>query len=265
MLCFPQLSTGSMAQYPASRRRIRRSVVNVTPGGARVAWTDPAVASVQWELPLAGLTAAEMAAIEGLFEASKGRETKFLFLDPLDNLLGWSEDLGATVWTADPMLTRTPGRTDPFGTTRATRLVNAGQATQRLTQMLNAPSWFHYCFSLRVRSDSVGTARLVFEAGGTTVPRTVQTGPEWRDAWLSAKGSGTQETVTVGLEFDPGASADVFGLQLEAQIAASPYKKTAGRGGLYPASRFCDDRIRSKAEGVNWFSTTVRITSREEA
>ncbi len=265
MLCFPQLSTGGLAQYPASRRRRRRSVVNVTPDGTRIAWADSAAKSVLWELDLIGLTAAEMGAVEELFETCEGRATDFLFLDPLDNLLGWSEDLQAAIWAAGPMLTRMAGRPDPLGTTRATRLVNTGQAAQRLTQTLSAPSWFQYCFSLRLRSDSAGTARLVLEAGGVTEVRAVLTGSSWAEAWLSTNTGGTGEIVTVGLELDAGSAVDVFGLQLEAQMGPSPYKRTTGRGGVYPNSRFHGDLVRSTAEGVDWFSAAVRITSREES
>lgn len=263
MLCFPQLSTGSAAQYPIVRRRRTRSIVNETPGGGRVTFADTTAESLEWELALSGLTTQEWTAIEDLFQACGGRGSDFLLLDPLDNLLGWSEDLEAAAWAAGPMLERTAGRPDPLGSTRATRLVNTGQAPQRLTQILGAPSGFQYCLSVRIRSAVAGVAKLVLATTGGEELRVVETGPEWSEVWLPAKLGGTEETITGGVELAPGASVDVFGMQLEAQAGPSAYKKTAGRGGVYAFARFSEDLLRSKAEGTDWHSAVIRITSRE--
>jgi hypothetical protein len=264
MLCFPQLSNGSAAQYPIVRRRRTRSLVNETPGGGRVTFPDTAAESLDWEMALSGLTTQEWTAIEDLFEACGGRGSDFLFLDPLDNLLGWSEDLEAAAWAAGPMLERTAGRPDPLGTTRATRLVNAGQAPQRLTQTLSAPGGFQYCLSVRIRSAVPGVAKLVLATAGGEELRIVETGPEWREVWTTAKLGGTGETITGGVELAPGASVDVFGMQLEAQTGPSAYKKTAGRGGVYPLARFSEDLLRSRTEGIDSHSTVIRITGRRE-
>ena len=264
MVCFPQLLTGGVAQYPLVRRRRRRSIVNETLGGGRVTWPDVAAESLEWELPLAGLTESEREAIEELFEACGGRAEDFVFLDPLDNLLGWSEDLEADAWTVGPMLECTAGMPDPFGTTGATKLVNTAQAPQRLSQTLGAPGWFNYCFSVRVRSANTGSVKLVVTSEGREQYRVVTTGTDWREAWLPAKLGGANETIACGIELAPGASVDVFGFQLEAQIGPSTYKRTAGRGGVYPAARFIDDLLRLKTDGADWHSTTIRITSRRE-
>lgn len=264
MLCFPQLSTGGMSQFPITRRRKLRSVVNETAGGERFTWLDAAAETLEWELTLAGLTTTEWGAIEALFESCGGRAADFLFLDPLDNLLGWSEDLNAAIWTADPLLARTSGRTDPLGTARATQIVNAGQSLQRISQTLNAPSWFHYCLGMKVRSETPDSIKLALAAAGQEETRVVGTGPEWREVWLNAQPGGTAETIRVSMELAPGAAVDVFGLQLEAQRSPSAYMKTAGRGGVYPATRFSSDALRCKTDGVDWHSAVVGLTSRRE-
>ncbi|MDP2996229.1 MAG: hypothetical protein Q8N47_01995, partial [Bryobacterales bacterium] len=246
------------------RRRRTRSIVNETPGGGRVTFSDSAAESLEWELALTGLTSQEWAPIEDLFEACGGRASDFVFLDPLDNLLGWSEDLAAAGWAAGPMLERTAGRPNPLGTARATRLVNTGQAPQRLTQTLSAPGGFQYCLSARIRSAVPGVAKLVLATTGGEDLRIVETGPVWREVWMTAKLGGTGETITGGVELAPGASVDVFGMQLEAQTGPSAYKKTAGRGGVYPFARFSEDLLRAKTEGIDSHSTVIRITSRRE-
>lgn len=253
MLCFPQLSTGNLAQYPVVRRRRTRSVVNESPGGGRLAWADANAERVEWELPLSGLTATEWFAIESLYEACGGRLRSFVFLDPVENLLGWSEDLRAAIWTVDPMLSIDAGR-----------LVNAGQAAQGLRQTLAAPSWFQYCLSLQVRSESRSPVRLFVRSAEREAAATVETGPEWRPVWLEARPGETAEAVTCGLELAPGAAVEVSGLQLEAQSSPSAYNSTAARGGVYPACRFANDTLRSTAEGVDQYSALVRITSCRE-
>jgi hypothetical protein len=262
MLCFPQLSTGNTAQYPIVRRRRKRSIVNETPGGGRITWADTAAETMEWELTPIGLTTAEWSAIENLFEACGGSASDFLFLDPLDNLIGWSEDLMATAWTCGPMLERTVGRPDPLGTARATRLVNTGQAPQRLTQTLSAPGGHQYCLSARVKGANPGLVKLVLAAPGREGSRTVASGADWSEAWLSAALGGTGETMACGVELAPGASVELFGPQLEAQTGPSAYKRTPGRGGVYPSARFLDGLLRCRTDGIESHSTTVRITSR---
>jgi hypothetical protein len=256
------MSTGSTAQYPIVRRRRKRSVVNETPGGGRITWADTAAETMEWELTLSGLTTAEWDAIEDLFEACGGRASDFLFLDPLDNLIGWSEDLTAPAWTCGPMIERTAGRPDPLGTARATRLVNTGQAPQRLTQTLSAPGGRQYCLSARVKGAYPGLVKLVLAAPGWEETRTVEIGPDWSEAWLAAAAGGTGETITCGIELAVGATVEIFGPQLEAQTGPSAYKRTPGRGGVYPSARFLDGLLRCRTDGIESHSTTVRITSR---
>jgi hypothetical protein len=141
--------------------------------------------------------------------------------------------------------------------------VNTGQAPQRLSQTLSAPGGLQYCLSVRIRSAVAGVAKLALATAGGEELRIVETGPAWREVWMTGKLGGTGETITGGVELAPGASVDVFGMQLEAQSGPSAYKKTAGRGGVYAFARFSEDLLRSKAEGADWHSAVIRITSRE--
>jgi hypothetical protein len=104
--------------------------------------------------------------------------------------------------------------------------------------------------------------KLVLAAPGREESLIAATGSEWREAWLSAVPGGTGETITAGIELAPGAAVEIFGLQLEAQTGPSAYKRTAGRGGVYPSARFLDDALRCRTEGIDSHSTIVRITSR---
>ena len=76
--------------------------------------------------------------LESLFEQTAGRRGSFTLLDPVGNLLLQSEAFTTGAWTAGALVQLTPGVADPLGTTRATGLVNTGQAAAGLAQMLNA-------------------------------------------------------------------------------------------------------------------------------
>lgn len=260
MLVFPQLATGVSGQFPLVRREVARTVVNSLGGGATVRYSDPSWASTQWQIAAASLTAEEWSAIETLFDATEGRLRNFVFLDPADNLLAWSEDFSNAVWRKDPMLQATAGVADPLGTARATQLINMGQAAQRVSQQLNAPGWYQYCFSVYARSS--GGPALTMVGGGEL--RTFPVTNTWTRYVLPGRSANTDEMVQFGIELAAGAAVELFGLQVEAQIGASGYKKTVSRSGIYTMARFQDDRLTVTAQGPDDQDTVIRIISANE-
>src|SRR5712692_5969209 len=80
MLCFPQLSTGSIGQYPIQKRRLSRTVVNEAWGGTRLKLADPDASAVEWILDFQTLTDNERDALEQLFVSVEGRWGDFTFL-----------------------------------------------------------------------------------------------------------------------------------------------------------------------------------------
>ena len=161
MLVFPQLSTGAAALYPLRKMSRQRSVVNTLGDGRTDVYADPDAASLAWELQAKGLTAVEWGAIETLFQATSGMWQSFTFLDPVGNLIVESEDFGASAWTSGALIGLVAGATDPFGTTRATHVVNAGQVAESVSQTLNVPANFQYCVSVWARSAGGSGVTLV--------------------------------------------------------------------------------------------------------
>src|SRR5712671_2968302 len=154
MLHYPQLTSGSVCQFPVKRRTTLRTVTNDLPGGDNIRMSDPGAARVRWQLQYLGLTDGERSAIEQLFGAAEGRLTTFTFLDPTDNLLMWSEDYTKSVWSVDPLLQMTAGMLDPFGGNDAMQMTNTAQVVQSAAQNIEAASWFQYCFSVYLRCDT---------------------------------------------------------------------------------------------------------------
>jgi len=263
MLCYPQLESGAIGQFPGRKRLVQRTVVNSLSDGSTWRSGDPAGSRIEWTLTYEDLTDTEMAAITTLFQTCEGRLRTFTFLDPTANLLGWSESLSADAWRKDPLLELTSGIADPLGTNRATRITNTGQAAQRLDQSLAALENLQYCFSLYVRSDYTGEIITYRTRSGTGDRRTFTIGPSWKRLVISSKLDSSSETATFGLELPNGRTMDVFGLQVEAQPGASQYKTNAGRGGVYTEARFIDDSLTVTSQGLNRHSCRVRVTARQ--
>ena len=259
MFYFPQLSSGATGQFPITRQRSARTVVNQSWQGYQVKLADPGSAITDWHLSFAEMSDQELAALEALFQAVEGRLTPFTFLDPTDNLLAWSEQQSQAVWQAGPLLTLTGGVADPMGGTAAYQAGNPTAATLTLQQSINAPAFLDYCLSLYARSDQSTQVWLV--RGSATEAQAI--GPEWTRLTSAGQLQDTADSISFGIALDPGATVDIFGIQVEAQTAASLYKQTAETGGVYPNARFRDDALTITTVGPSRHSCELDIVNVE--
>src|SRR5579872_7404036 len=176
MLYYPQLSTGSACQFPFARRTYARTVSNDLLGGASIRTSDPGAELFRWQLQYSGLTDTEWSSIEQLFLAVEGQLNTFTFLDPADNLILWSEDWTQPQWVFDPLLQLSTGIQDPLAGNGAAQLTNTGQASLSVVQLLNAPSWFQYCYSIYLRSDVPASVDVLATTAGQDLIATVTVG-----------------------------------------------------------------------------------------
>jgi hypothetical protein len=65
--------------------------------------------------------------------------------------------------------------------------------------------------------------------------------------------------VEAAVHIASGATVEMVAMQLEAQVGASGYRKTAERCGVHPEARFLDDRLTWVTHGVNVHSTVLQI------
>jgi hypothetical protein len=251
-----------VAQFPISKRRVTRTVVNEAADGTRVKLADAAAACIEWELEFAGLSDAERGAIADLHAAAEGRLLAFTFLDPTGNLLCWSEKLDESVWERNALLLLAPGSSDPLGGSNATRISNTGAGALAIAQTVNAPGWFEYALSVWARSDSAQQVTLARSTETQTQAASFGIGVEWKRITLAGAFGGTEEAVTFGAELSAGQTVELFGFQAEAQPGASGYKKTLSACGLYPAARFASDELALTADGPGRHSGRVGIRAR---
>src|SRR3984893_16333510 len=234
MLYFPQLWTGAVGQYPIKNRRLTRTVVNEAAYGARFKLAHANAAVVEWSLSFQTLTDNERDALTQFHGSVEGSLGNFTFLHPTDNLLCWSEKLDEAVWERNLLLTVTVGVADPHGGTNANRITNTGAGPLAIQQVINGPGWYEYAFSLQDRSGLAQQPPLIRSTATVSQSSAYQIGPDWTPILLSGKFAGTDPSVTFGIQLQPGGSADLFAIQVEAQIGASGYKKTLSNCGVYP-------------------------------
>ncbi len=259
MIYFPQLSSGSTGQFPIKRQRVARTVVNQSCQGYQVKLADAAAAITDWHLSFDEMSDQELAAIEALFQTVEGQLTPFTFLDPTDNLLTWSEEQTQPAWQGTPLLALVPGIGDPMGGTAAYAVSNPTSATLTLQQSINAPASLSYCVSLYARSDQ--STRLWLLRGASTDPLAITS--HWTRLTSAGQSTDEDDSISFGIALDPGATVDIFGVQAEAQIAASGYKRTAGTGGVYPNARFRDDTLTITTVGPGRHSCELDIVNVE--
>lgn len=254
MSAYPQLTSGALSQFPIATRLQTRTVVNSLADGSSVKLADDNGGSTAWTLQYAGLSDAETAALQQFFQTCEGSLNGFTFVDPAGNLLAWSEDLTNAVWQAGPLLALAGSVADPFGGTQAFTLTNSGSAAQGISQTLNAPGGYIYSFSAYIMASQ--PAQVTLSIGSQTESFTATAA--WSRIAVAAKSDPSAASVVLSIQTAPGA-VSVFGPQVDAQPAPSPYKRST-TGGVYQNARFQNDSLRFVSTAPNQNSVTVNIT-----
>lgn len=263
MRYFPQLSSGASAQFPMRKRRFTRTILNESLDGHRIKLADPDAVSLEWHLDFREMTDEELNTLQQFFQSMEGRLGNFCFLDPTANLLSRSEELNRSVWEKSTLLQITGEIEDPRGSSRASRIVNTSGSALQIRQTLSAPSWFEYCFSLYIRCQGSESVDLFHAADAAVIAASRNVTDNWKRILLSNRFQADGESITFGLEIQPGSSIEVFGMQVESQPAASSYKRSYAFGAVYPNARFRDDSITITTSGPNQHSCTVKILSED--
>ena len=261
MLFYPQLQTGNAVQFPLEKLLRLRTIENRMRDGSRIVQRGLQPLVTEWELRYNGLTEAERVAIEQFHAQTEGRLQSFTFLDPMSNLLRWSEDLSKTVWTRDAGLAVTGGVASPGGGLRASRLTNNTVIAQRIKQTISAPGSFTYCFSVRVRATQPATFVLFMAEGSSRLTQEAVATTGWGTYWISGSFQSAVESVEFGVETPAGQSIDIFGMQATPQTGPGDYVRTGPTSGVHSGVRFAGDRLSFTTSGPGDTALTVRLTT----
>lgn len=254
---YPQCDSGSIAQFPLSRSRRWRSIVNQIESSELLMLPDTAAGQIEWKLSYQSLTDAEVQNFTNLFTASQGEFLPFGFIDPLANLLGWSEDLSRPDWQAGLLQTH-GGVRDPVGTQRAWTVSNSSAGSQSVTQTVGIAGAYVACFSVYVRSNVIGTIALLRDSLEVTAP----VGPSWNRVWVTGAGATGAAQSSFSIVVSAGQTIEVWGLQVEAQPYPSAYKQTLAALGIYEETYFGTDELTVTSSGPGLSSCNVTLLSR---
>lgn len=254
MLVYPQLTTGTLAQFPVRKERRLRTVLNELADRSTIKVADPQGAITQWRLEYTNLSDAELSSLQQFFISTEGSLNIFTFLDPTGNLFAWSDHLDNEVWTVGPYVSLTANVADPLGGTNGWQMSNSGAGPQSISQVLCTPGAYLYTLSAYVKSTSTTVVTLLLGEG--RADRMCSAG--WQRITFSERGDGSAQSSEFGLEVPANVSVEVFGLQVEPQPAASIYKPST-TGGVYEKAYFIDDTLLATTSDVNRHALTVNI------
>ncbi len=238
-LFFPQLSTGTLVQYPVKRKKTIRVVSTQAEDGSIIQHFDANGSLLSWELIYAGLTQDEVSVLQGLFDSCCGTLRSFTFLDPVGNLLGSQWQYGPTVQMNGSTYT------------------NIGNAPEEISQTAAVPANYFYTFSISgsISADPTATLTLI-RRGPNTEQQTVA---PLNQAVLVSSGALTDSGVglTVAIQLQPGQSINFTQAQLEAQPVLSPFQPASG--GVYPQAHWAQNELVFTATAPNCFSSKFTI------
>lgn len=260
MTYFPQTGAGSIAQFPMQRTRQWRWISNQMESGEMIMLPDALAGRIAWSLKYTDVTTAEAASFNALFAAAQGQYGSFLFVDPMANLLAWSEDFTRPDWLRG-LLQISAGANDPLGRTRACVMNNPGQAEQSLTQTVNVPGDYVASFSVWARSDS-GTA---FALTRDELRSNFALTPAWNRYSIGGTGSAGAPNSVFSVVIGAGQTVQIFGPQVEAQPTASSYKQTSAPTGIYPETYFASDELPMTCTGPGLFAFEIDLISRVQS
>jgi hypothetical protein len=257
MSSFPQIGLGAVAQFPLTRSRKWRTITNSLESSEQIILPDTTAGQVEWKLSYQDLTDTEAGTLSSLFTASQGSFEAFTFIDPLANLLAWSEDLSQAGWQFG-LLQNASGAGDPLGTQRAWSVSNPAAASQALQQTLGMPGEYVACFSVYLRSGAAGTVGLVRD--GTQV--SVAVGPAWQRVFVNSAGVAGAVESSFSIAVAAGQTIDVWGLQVEAQPYPSLYRQTSSAEGIYAETYFENDELKITSTSPGFSSCEISLMSR---
>ncbi len=259
MLYFPQLATGAVSQYPLRKTNLYRTIANTLEDGSRIVLADANSAAIQWQLSYSGISDAERQVLAAFFASTEGRLQSFTFFDPAGNLLGWSEALDQAAWQKNSLLSLQSAVADPLGTHRATTIANGGAGALTFGQEIEIPAALTCCFSFYARAANAQPIVLNRAAGGDIAGVSAVVGPQWERYSLSGDLPGNSTSSVFEILLGSGVSIDVFGLQVDAQSAPSPYVVTTAGGGVYASARFDMNTLTITSTGPNQNSCEMQV------
>lgn len=265
MALFPQVASGAVTQFPTRSALRYLTRVNTLADGAEYKYADQASALGGFEVSFEQLLGSDIDVLIAFFNARYGTYQRFTFLDPLRNLVKWSEDFAQPVWNkfAPGNFTFSSGQADPLGGTGAQLVTNSGGSTNSIWQDIPAsPESQHFTGSIWLKQSTPGLTVIVrVEDGlGQQQDFDARPGANWERVWATTKFSASAAAVTrLTFIFPASASVYTFGAQLAYLPGPGGYSKNQGSTGVHPTCRFEEPDLAHRVHNFGAHGTMLRI------
>ena len=258
---YPQVNEKCLVQYPVKKVLRARTIITETIEGNRTKLTDVGGATYEWLLSYRSLTREEALELKQFFSSTEGSLKPFSFIDPVGNILRFSEALSTSPWQVDVGVTINSGLSDPFGGAGSSTLVNTTSMPAALRQTCPVPSQYTYCLSFWAKGNGVPIISAGWTAGTVDVRKAIRCSEEWKRYGISGRTNIVGDAVSFWVELGAGARVEIAGLQAEAQLQASAYRRTYSESGVFGEAHFVDDDLSVIATAKGEYSIDTKIES----
>lgn len=259
---YPQINDKCLVQYPVKRIVRARTITTESVEGKREKLTDAGGATYEWLLSYRGLTREEALLLKEFFSNTEGSLKPFSFIDPVGNILRFSDALSTSPWQADVSITINAGLSGPFGAASASSLVNTAGTAATLKQTCQVPGGYAFCLSFWAKANGAPSIAAGWTAGSASVRKVMRCTEHWKRYEISGKSESPSETTTFWAELSAGSRIEIAGLQAEAQLQASAYRRTYSESGVFDEAHFVEDDLSVVATAKGEYSIDTRIESR---
>jgi hypothetical protein len=228
---FPNLAT-----LPLTREARFTSRINRTPDYTEMRAQDQTGPLFRWNLQLGPLTDAEATTLQNFYATCNGGYQTFAFLDPLDNLLQWSEDVTQASWqaTSPSSLQVTSGGSDPLGGSGAQTLLNTIASVNTVSQSLATnPQGMTLTASVWLIG-SVPVTLRVSDGGAQNFAAIVSPTGSWQRHTLTGTFAASGSQIVWALDLPANGGAELFGAQLVTTPGPGAYTRTTTVSGFHP-------------------------------
>lgn len=250
---YPVLDGGVTSQWPIRKATFVANLIERTASGRLWIRHRAEGSRAEWLLSYRGLSQEEAQRLEQFFQDQGGALQSFTFVDPTANLLVDSEDLSTAGWSKPGTLSISE-LAQETGRGRQWQVTNYG-ALAELDQSVLVPEGAHVCFSVELRSAAAAGIEVI--AGDQA--RACEAVAVWQRLHVSVQADAGP--VRAGIRLQAGHATEVREPQFELQLAPSGYRVSFPPYGVYPETKFANDRLELRASGPDRYETEVRLIS----
>jgi hypothetical protein len=253
---FPTLFT-----LPLARESRFTSRINRTPDYTEMRAQDQTGPLFRWNLQLGPLSDAEATTLQNFYATCNGGYQTFAFLDPLDNLLQWSEDFSQACWhaTLPSSFNVASGGSDPLGGSGAQTVTNSSASVNTVSQTLAAsPQGITLTASVWLKGSAPITLH-VSDGGSQDFAVVVSPTGSWQRYVITGTFAAGGSQIVWAADLPGNSGAEFFGAQLAATPGPGAYTRTTTVSGFHPNCCFDSQALAHRVIAPNQNQVSVSV------